>query len=67
MSDEATAQRSDARRVLLTGSAIVGGAPDRQLALAWVRLAGQVAPPGAATANRVTVLTPIRLRSDTGR
>jgi len=56
--------KPDARRVLLTGSAILGGTPDRLLALAWVRLAGQVAPPRAALANRVTVLMPIRLQSD---
>jgi len=64
MSNQAIAHESDARRVLLTGNASLGGAPERQLALAWVRLAGQVAPPGAILANRVTVLTPIRLRSD---
>ena len=64
MSDEATAHKSDARRVLLTGNASLGSSADRQLALAWVRLAGQVAPPRAIPANRVTVLTPIRLRSD---
>jgi hypothetical protein len=62
MNDRAIAQKSEARRVLL--GAIDGGAHDRQLALAWVRLAGQVAPPGPALANRVTILTPIRLRSD---
>jgi len=61
MIDEATAQKSDARRVLLTAD--VGSVPDRQLALAWVRLARQVAPPGAALTNRVTILTPIRLHS----
>ena len=64
MSDPAIALKSDARRVLLTGNASLCSASDRQLALAWVRLAGQVAPPGAILANRVTVLTPIRLRSD---
>ena len=47
MSDPAIAHKSDARRVLLTGNASPGSAADRQLALAWVRLAGQVAPPGA--------------------
>ena len=54
----------DARRVALIDSGIVGGKPERVLALAWIRLAGPIAPPGTAITHRITVLAPIRLRLD---
>ncbi len=59
MSTEQTAEAPDARSVLLRAD--VGVTPERVLALAWIRLAGQVAPPAAATTLRVTVLAPMRL------
>ncbi len=62
MSTGATAAAPAARRVLL--SAVVGVAPERVLALAWIRLARQIAPPAATITHRVTVLAPIRLRSN---
>jgi len=62
MSVEAAAQAGEARCVLLSSGAIVGGTPERVLALAWIRLAGHVAPPGPDLAERVTVLQPFRLR-----
>jgi hypothetical protein len=64
MTSAATGDTEDVRRVLLTGRDIVGCELDPVLALAWIRLAGQIAPPGAARAHRVTVLTPIWLQSD---
>jgi len=61
MSPDTTAQGPDTRQVSLGGT-VLGGTPKRVLALAWMRLAGEVAPPGAELPWRVTVLQPFRLR-----
>ena len=64
MTSAATGDTEEDVRRALTGRDIVGCALDQVLALAWIRLAGQIAPPGATRAHRVTVLAPIKLQSD---